>query len=339
MKNRNENSSKIDFVILWVDDQDEEWLQKKKKWQKEYQIIDDQEERYRSWDNLHYLFRSIDKYAPWVNHIYLVTDNQTPDWLKTENNNVSIIDHTEIMEENQLPSFSASAIELNIYKIPGLSENFVYFNDDIFILDHVSPEDFFINGMPRELAALNIIIPSKKNPMRQVMFNNMSLINDSFDKNKMLKEKPFNWLNYKNGPGLLRTLLLLPWSDFSNFKQTHLTASHNKSTYEEVWAKYGDELNESSMYKFRNPKNYNQWLIKDWQLASNNFVPQKLGFGKVFQLSTNNSVNKCAEHINKSKTKIICVNDTELLEDFNYAKNKINSELDNKLPTKSKYEL
>lgn len=340
MNTRNKANEKIDFVILWVDGTDEEWLQKKKEWQKKYNIVDNQPERYRDWDNLHYLFRSIEKNASWVNHIYLVTDNQVPNWLKLDNNNVSVIDHTEIMEEEDLPTFNSSAIEMNIYKIPGLSENFVYLNDDMFFLKATRPEDFFVNGVPREQAALNLIMPSKTHRSRRVMFNNVTLINDTFDKNKTLKEKPFNWINYKNGfSQLVRTLLLLPWSEFSNFKQTHLPTSQKMSTYKQIWSKYEKELKESSSYKFRSLNNYNQWLIKDWQLAANNFIPQNLNFGKVYQIYTKDTVHKCIKHIQKSKTKIICVNDNEYLEDFAYAKEKINAALEEKFPKKSKYEL
>jgi len=338
--NKENNINKIDIVILWVDDQDKKWLEKKKKWQKEYGITDNQDERYRNWDNLQFLFRSVEKYASWVNQIYLVTDDQVPSWMRLDNNNITIIDHTEIMDNKYLPTFNSSAIELNLHKIPGLSENFIYFNDDMFILDYVQPEDFFENGKPKEMAALNLIMPSKIHRSRRVMFNNLTLINDTFNKKDTLKNKPFNWINYKHGfQQVIRTLLLLPWSEFSNFKQTHLPASHNKSTYEQIWEKYGNELEKYSSYRFRSLNNYNQWLIKDWQLASNNFVPQKLNFGKVYQLNNNNSVEKCAQHIKNSKTKLICVNDTELLEDFSYAKNKINAELRLKFPEKSKYEL
>lgn len=332
-------NDKIDIVILWVDDEDQEWLEKKETWQEKCGIINNQPERYRNWDNLHFMFRSIEKYASWVNHIYIVTDKQKPNWLNIQDNNITIVDHEEIMDAEDLPTFNSSAIELNIHKIPGLSENFVYFNDDMFLIDYVQPEDFFIDGVPKEMAALNLIMPSKINRSRYVMFNNVTLINDTFDKKETLRNKPFKWINYKNGLSAIRTLLLLPWSEFSNFKQTHLPASHKKSTYTEIWTKYEKELKKSTSYKFRSLNNYNQWLIKDWQLAANNFLPQDLKFGKVYQLYTKDDVSKCVEHIEKSKTKVICVNDNEYLEDFPYAKSKVNKAFEVKYPVKSKYEL
>src|SRR5699024_12219498 len=115
------NSNKIDAVILWVDDTDEKWLKKKMKWQRYYGIEDNMPERYRTWDNLHYIFRGIEKFAPWINHIYLVTDGQKPKWLK-ENNNITVVDHQDIISKDHLPTFNSGVIELNIHKIKGLSE-------------------------------------------------------------------------------------------------------------------------------------------------------------------------------------------------------------------------
>lgn len=339
IKNSTANE-KIDFVILWVDDNDQSWQDKKKIAEAQYGIKNDEPERYRDWNNLHYHFRAIEQNAPWVNHIYIVTDNQKPEWLKTEGNNVTIVDHQEIIGKKNLPTFNSTSIELNLHRIPGLSEKFVYFNDDMFIIDAVTPNDFFVDGVPRELAALNLIPPIKDNHISQVTYNNITLINDTFNKRKTLRSAPLKWLNVKHGVNIVRTLLLWIWPYFSGFKQTHLSSSFKKSTYQEIWEKYGEELEKSVSYQFRSPENFNQYLFRDWQLASNNFVPQSLKFGKVYQLDESlKTINKCATHIIRSKTKVICVNDTELLQNFEYAKKKINGAFTEVYPEKSRYEL
>ena len=55
----------------------------------------------------------------------MVTDNQIPQWLNLTDKKIEVIDHTEIIDAKYLPVFNSSVIEMNIYKIPGLSENFI----------------------------------------------------------------------------------------------------------------------------------------------------------------------------------------------------------------------
>lgn len=330
--------NKIDIVILWVNDRDENWREKKDFWEKELNIYRDEPERYRDWNNLQYLFRGIEKFAPWANHIYLVTDNQKPEWLNIAHEKISIIDHKDIMPNESLPTFNSQAIELCLHNIEGLSEFFLYFNDDIFIIDHVNPDDFFIDGKPKLLASLDVIIPKKDEPIYRIMYNNTSIINDSFDKKRTLKNNIFNWLNFKYGRENIRTFLNLFWSQFPGFFQPHSVGVFRKSTFKEVWAKYPKELRKTVESRFRREDNYNQWLIRDWQLASNNFVPQSRSFSKNYSIKSKTIADSCAAHIKNQKSKLVCVNDNEYLEDFDYARNTINQSLQYLLPDKSQFE-
>ena len=120
----------IDFVITWVDGSDENWQKKKRKY------IEDKagdEVHYRDWGLLRYLFRSIEKYAPWVHRVYLVTDGQTPEWLNTEHKKLVVTDHKDFIPAEYLPTFNSHTIELNLHRIRGLEEQFVYFNDDFLL--------------------------------------------------------------------------------------------------------------------------------------------------------------------------------------------------------------
>jgi len=99
--------------------------------------------RYRDSNELRYSLRSLIQNAPWIRHIYIVTDNQIPNWLNLETSRLSIISHSEIFANlSHLPVFSSPAIEANIHNIPGLSKRFIYFNDDVFLGQPVLPEDF-----------------------------------------------------------------------------------------------------------------------------------------------------------------------------------------------------
>ena len=141
----------IDLVYLWVDGNDPVWQAKRDAY------IGKTEEkssvncigRYANNDELKYSLRSIELYAPWIHRIFIVTDNQIPIWLNTSNPKIRIVDHKEIMLPVCLPCFNSTVIEHFLYKIPGLSEHFLYANDDMFINKPVTPDFFFAtDGLP-----------------------------------------------------------------------------------------------------------------------------------------------------------------------------------------------
>lgn len=105
--------------------------------------------RYENNDELKYSLRSVEKYAQWIRKIFIVTDNQIPDWLDITNPKIQIIDHKDILPEVALPCFNSNVIESCLYKISGLSEYFLYANDDMFFSNNVQPCFFFKNdGFP-----------------------------------------------------------------------------------------------------------------------------------------------------------------------------------------------
>ena len=149
---------KIDFVITWVDDSDPKWRKEYEYYSaKEGRCINTDACRYRDWDTLRYWFRGVEKFAPWFNKIFFVTYGHLPKWLNTDNPKLVIVKHEDFIPAEYLPTFSSFAIEFFFHKIKGLSERFVYFNDDMFLIDCVSPERFFRNGLPCDIAALSPI--------------------------------------------------------------------------------------------------------------------------------------------------------------------------------------
>ena len=141
----------IDLVYLWVDGNDPQWRAKRDacigKTEKDSAV--NCEGRYADNDELKYSLRSVEKYAPWIHKIFIVTDNQIPSWLDTLNPKIRIVDHKEIMPQICLPCFNATVIEHFLWKIPGLSEYFLFANDDMFINKPVNPSTFFADdGLP-----------------------------------------------------------------------------------------------------------------------------------------------------------------------------------------------
>lgn len=138
---------KIDLVYLWVDGSDPAWRARKKAFLTgETCVLEeaDNEARFFNNDELMYSVRSVCRYAPWINHIYIVTDNQVPEWLDRTNPKITIVDHREIIPHEGLPCYSSPAIEWCIDNIKGLSEYFLLANDDFFIAQPVT-ESFFYN--------------------------------------------------------------------------------------------------------------------------------------------------------------------------------------------------
>lgn len=143
----------IDAIITWVDGNDPNWKAKKDhalKTNINYKISDEGNlsKRYKECDEIFYCIHFIRKNAPWINTIYLITDNQRPSWLNIEmckKLDICIVSHEEIFSEHPhaLPTFNSRSIETAITNIPSLSEKFIYFNDDVFIVKKVTPNDFF----------------------------------------------------------------------------------------------------------------------------------------------------------------------------------------------------
>ncbi len=135
----------IDLVYLWVDGNDPAWLEKKLKTTGEFAPESETncQARYIDNEELRYSLRSAEQFAPWIRKIFIVTDNQKPLWLDTSNPRVEIIDHTQILPPEARPCFNSAVIEYFLYRIQGLSEHFLYANDDMFFGAPVGPEFFF----------------------------------------------------------------------------------------------------------------------------------------------------------------------------------------------------
>lgn len=103
----------------------------------------DGKQRYRDYGIFNYWFRMIEKNAPWVNNVYLITNGQKPDWLNLEHPKLKLVTHREFMPKEYLPTYNSAAIELNLHRIEGLSENYLYFNDDTYLIRDSQPSDFY----------------------------------------------------------------------------------------------------------------------------------------------------------------------------------------------------
>ncbi|XP_069376510.1 N-acetylglucosamine-1-phosphotransferase subunits alpha/beta isoform X1 [Paralichthys olivaceus] len=100
--------------------------------------------RFEDNEELRYSLRSVEQHAPWVRHIFIVTNGQIPSWLNLDNPRVTVVSHQDIFQNHShLPTFSSPAIETHIHRIPGLSQKFIYLNDDVMFGKDVWPDDFY----------------------------------------------------------------------------------------------------------------------------------------------------------------------------------------------------
>lgn len=329
------NEDKIDFVIIWVDGSDPEWLKEKEKYDTN-KNCDSRNIRYRDWDNLQYWFRGIEKFAPWVNKVHFVTCGHLPKWLNTNHPKLNIVKHSDYIPEEYLPTFSSHVIELNLHRIKGLAEKFVYFNDDTFIIDNVNKEDFFKNGLPTDVGILSEV-STKDLKMFSIYYNNLAIINSNFKKSEVLQNRK-NWFNLKYGKHLIRTILAYPWRNFIGFYNCHCPQPYLKETFYSVWNTASDNLIKTCKNKFRDSCDVNQYLFRYWQLCSNKFSPRKISFSKSFTLTDDDT--KILTTIKNKKFKTICINDSSEIsnENFNKFKSEIKYEFEQILPEKSSFE-
>lgn len=161
----------IDAVYTWVDGTDPAWRARKanrlggRAVGNQLHSQSKNAARYESVDELRFSLRSLDAYAPWIRHVFLVTDRQRPLWLVEDHPRLTVIDHEELFRDRSaLPTFNSHAIETQLHHINGLSEHYLYFNDDVF-LGRVTPPSLFFDdlGDPRVFLAPD---PIDEGPVR-----------------------------------------------------------------------------------------------------------------------------------------------------------------------------
>lgn len=152
----------IDVVYTWVDSSDPEWRQKFESYSgrnlaEDFHHEAKGDQRFRSRDELRYSLRSLSMYAPWVRHVYIVTDDQVPEFINFDKPGITLVDHSEIAKVPEaLPVFNSSAITTWLHRIPELSEHYIYLNDDVFIGREVSPARFYTpSGLARVFPSHN----------------------------------------------------------------------------------------------------------------------------------------------------------------------------------------
>lgn len=236
----------IDMVYCWCDGNDPNFKKRKEEYLHESQLVPDYDSvgdhRFIDNEELRYSLRSLEMYAPWIHHVYIVTDGQTPPWLDINYDKVSIVDHREIMPQNLIPCFNSSAIERYIVNIPNLSEYFLYGNDDMFFGRPLRPDFFF---------------SSDGKPIVHVKY---------FEKFKEIKDENDFINKYQNVSEWMKTnlnawrMLYQKYGRKEFYVLAHTIDGYKKSLLKMIINKYNPFLDENSNTRFRSVKNISRNL-------------------------------------------------------------------------------
>ena len=335
----------IDFVVTWLDANDPEWREQYHRYRGEGHKED--KGRFRNWDFFKYWFRAVENYAPWVNKVFLVTNGKNPDWINPNHPKLVLVKHSDYMPAKYLPSFNSRAIELNFHRIEGLSECFVYFNDDFYINGPVCPDYYFKGGLPcdynfERFSVNPFYSPEEKFRNRLAVYCDIAVLNYHFDRWQTIRQAPLKWF----GPHLwnknfLACLILYGRHHFRAFALRHNEQPMLKSVIQEIWDKE-PYMCEQTCSQFRNDHSLNPYIIRYWQFASNLFYPikQNAKMSRYFGLGESN-LDTIKTTLQNQNIKSVCLNDTARCDDVNYSiyKQEIHHMFQKKFPQKSSFEL
>lgn len=327
----------IDIVVTWVDMNDPEW---KKEFQK-YSGKGDIEEngvvdaRFRDYGFLKYWFRGIEKFAPWVRKIHFVTCGQKPEWLNVDNPKLNLVNHKDFIPHEFLPTYNSVVIERFMYKIPDLSEKFVYFNDDFYMLRPIPTERFFQNGLPCDIAVFQY------NPSwsqwYKTLKNNILLINRNFDKKTVIKRYHDKWFTSEYQGKDWQTRLLQPYNKFITLRVHHNAQPYLRKTFETVWDHEKEELLKTSNNRFRSTTDYSPELFRTWQICEGDFTPYNTYKDtKMFPLMV--KPKQAVRAIKNQEYSLICLNDNKHIRDYAGLMEEIRQAFHSILPEPSSFE-
>lgn len=257
------SSFPIDIVYTWVDGRDPNWLnefEKAKEGKKIRFNKNDFLNRYVDIEEIRYSLRSVEKFAPWVNKIFIVTCDQYMYWINKNHSKIKFISHSEIYPQNStIPSFNSNSIEFLLYRIPGLSEHFIYLNDDMYFGRPVMPTDFFTED------GKNIIISNT------VSWSNI----DHFNKEYNEKCKFNNFGDYIFSAFTSHTIIVFrnKFNVIFPYEYSHIPFSLTKTICEEAYLNFQNDIDITIGNRFREYNDLHmQTLMVQYGVYSNQSV-------------------------------------------------------------------
>ena len=292
----------MDAVITYVNGLDPVW-------QAEYEKAVGPlplQKRFRDWGTLKYPLRGISDCLPFIDKVFLIvsSDSQVPSW--ADRKNLRVVLHKDIIPAELLPTFNSCTIEMFLHRIPGLSEEFLYFNDDMFPLSPCDREDFFRDG--KGLIGIS----------RHIYAGNIFKKNCKVSSNLALKA-----LGKRKRPYFIRP--------------QHICSPMLVSSGKEAFSALENEIL-ASCSRTRSKDNPNQYLFLDYMYFSGKLVPRRISKMHISQGVWPGE--KIAGYIKNPKTKFACINDVEMPEGkYVQMRKVILDAFEERFPDKSRFEL
>ena len=290
---------KIDYLVPMVFPFDPEW---QRTWRRACgaMLIDDAQlcARYRTWCTEQLLIECVQRFMPWLNQIIIILagPSQVQPWMAEMG--VRVVFHADFIPQEYLPTFNSRTIEMFLHRIEGLSDTFIYGNDDMFPLSPMTEDDFFYGDVPC-LVNIEKPLPSTLNIFHRACLSGMNFVGKEFGK------------SYTN------TII----------RGGHSITPMLKSTWEYLWH-IGKKEIEASISPFRQPNNFIQWICPWWHYLSGNYVNKA---PKRVYVSTKNSVEDVVKAISNENAGIVCINDNECVADYMKYGRAVIEALENKL--------
>ena len=168
------------------------------------------------------------------------------------------------------------------------------------------------------------------------MLNMMAIINMNFSKRSMLKRDFGKWFSPKLGKMLINNLYLASFGAHTGFRNFHTCTPFLKSTFNTVWDKIPDILDDTCSRKFRSRSDVNQYLFRYWQLCEGKFKVKRPM--STYLTIGQDSSEKIKSTLNSDKFKVVCVNDDPMGFDFESEQEKLVAVFQTLFPEKSAFE-
>jgi len=291
----------IDLVVPYVDCTDNSWQELFKQYSPKYKSLEVNDlNRFRGQANFfRYFFRSIEKNMPFINNIFLLvaSKSQVPKWL--DQTKVRVITHDQFIPQEHLPTFNSGTIEMFLWNIPGLSNRFIYANDDFYMLNKTTPGNFYQDNLCKINTVTESVNASVKDMWRMMCYNNYKLI---------IGATTSDYLRYD-----------------------HEFRPYYKPDMIECFTKYKKQIL-ASITQFRSNKNLTCFLYNLYTRKCGHELASTLKQGYLCSTSSARTIEQAL------KKDYVCLNDTDPNIDL-YSNTQIRTYFYNKFNNKSKYEL
>lgn len=291
----------MDIVITYVNGNDPVWQKDYEKFTK----VPVMEKRFRDWGTLQYLLRGIEKHMPFIRKVFLVVSHrsQIPEWV--DESNLNVVLHEDFVPQEYLPTFNCNTLEMNLHRIKGLDEQYLYFNDDLFPVRDCKPGDFYRDGKS--------LIGFTKHYWGTGMFKQIC----------------------RNSDALARKALGMPASR-SFIRPQHICAPMLKSECEKMSSIVAEDI-AASYTRTREGRNYNQYMFTDYLFYQGKALSEKIS-SKHLSVAVS-SASRIRKAIEAPSRNLICINDVRLSEKrYEKLRNTVIDAFEKKFPQKSRFE-